>query len=128
MTSGAADIAAGRALVRRSSPAGSRIRTFSSTPGRVSTASAPSARSRSTKPCTSASGADAPAVTPTAPTPSSQAGSSSSARSIRWLATPVSAAISRNRFEFELFFEPITSTRSTCRASSRTARCRFWVA
>ena len=76
--------------------------TFSSIPPRVLTVTSNVSRRRSIRPCTSDSGADAPAVIPTVRTPSSHAGSRLSASGMRWLAVPASSPISRSRLEFEL--------------------------
>jgi hypothetical protein len=50
------------------------------------------------------------------------------ALSIRKAGTPRSAATSRRRLEFELFFEPTTNTTSACGVMNFTASWRFCVA
>ena len=65
---------------------------------------------------------------PTVSTPSSHFSSISLSSSIRCDCTPFARATSTSRFEFELFFEPITSSRSTSGSISLTAHCRLEVA
>src|SRR5262249_15549924 len=62
---------------------GKRKRTSSATPASVDTSMSPNRRSPSSTPCTSVSGADAPAVTPTELTPENHSPFSASASSIR---------------------------------------------
>ena len=90
--------------------------------------STPRARNQSQTRLTSFSGADAPDVTPTVRTPSSQAASISVSSSIRYEATPPARATSTRRFEFDELREPITSRRSTSVSISFTAHCRLEVA
>src|SRR5690348_7447624 len=110
------------------SSGGMRKRTFSVMPGSFSHSTSLSCLRRAIRFCTNSSGAEAPAVMPTAFAPLTQAGSSASASATRYALTPCTAAISRNRLEFELLAAPTTRTTSTCCASSRTARWRFCVA
>ena len=77
---------------------------------------------------TSDSGAEAPEVMPTVGDALEPGGSMSVSSSIRWAGTPISRVTSTSRLEFDEFREPITSTRSTSRASCLTAFWRFWVA
>src|SRR5690606_17252370 len=78
---------------------------------------------------TKSSGALAPAVTPTLRTPSNQAQSTSSAEpTSRASRAPARLATSTKRTEFELFGDPITSTRSACSAIAFTASWRLVVA
>ena len=74
------------------------------------------------------SGADAPDVIPTVRTPSSQRSSISVSSSIRCPDTPAARATSTSRFEFDEFFEPITSSRSISASISFTAHWRLEVA
>ena len=78
---------------------------------------------------TSTSGADAPAVMPSAPMPSRAFQSRSEARWMRKArAQPSRAATSRRRCELDELGAPTTSMASTFGATSRTAACRFVVA
>ena len=62
---------------------------------------------------TSTSGVEAPDVTPTLTLPSSQDGSISLGPLIRYAGTPSPSATSRSRLQLELFWAPITKTKST---------------
>lgn len=74
------------------------------------------------------SGADAPAVIPILLIPFSHSCFSSVMSFIKCAFTLLSFATSTSLFEFELFFEPITSISSACFDISLTAFCLFWVA
>ncbi len=65
---------------------------------------------------------------PTVPTPSSQLSRICDSSSMRCDGTPRSRVTSTSRCELDEFAEPITSTRSTSRASDLTAAWRLVVA
>jgi hypothetical protein len=88
----------------------------------------PRARNQSHTRVTSFSGAEAPDVMPTVRIPSSQASSISVSSSTRCACAPAARAVSTSRFEFDEFFEPITSRRSISESMSFTAHCRLEVA
>jgi len=102
-------------------PAGNENRTPSSTIGTDSTSSKPCSASHDSIRVTRCSGALAPEVTPTVSASATHAGSTSVSSSTRYAAAPSSRATSASRFEFEEFFEPITSTTSARGAIAFTA-------
>src|SRR6185295_3124127 len=110
-----------------SSP-GSENRTSSSTNSTSSNCRKPCSFKDSIRFSTRCSGAEAPAVTATFLTESSQAGFTSSQSFTRNERTPLLAPTSTSRFELELFSDPTTSSRSQATATAFTAICRFSVA
>ena len=98
----------------------------SSTSTNGSTRNSPNSHTRRTQACTTSSGVDAPAVSPMSPM--SQAGSMSSADSMRNAFEPSAAATSTRRFALLLAGAPTTRTVAHLGAMTFTAFCRFWVA
>src|SRR3989338_7901632 len=107
---------------------GSGNTTFSRMPCSSVTLHEPISRRRSTTPCTSVSGAEAPALMPTRVLPANHSSCNPAASFTRYAGTPTFAATSRRRLELELFGEPTTITTSHCLTSSLTASWRFCVA
>src|SRR6187401_112387 len=102
--------------------------TCSSRPTSSCAVAPPHSRNRATTCCTSSSGADAPAVTPTAFLPSNHSRCRNDASSMRYPGRPARSASSRSRLELELVIEPTTTSTSQLAMSSFTASWRFCVA
>ncbi len=98
----------------------------SSTSWNGSTSYGPSSFTRSTHPCTTDSGVEAPAVSPTSPV--SHSSRISSGPSIRYARAPSAAATSTSRFALLLAGAPTTSTVAHIGAMCLTAFWRFCVA
>src|SRR5437764_644584 len=109
-------------------PSGARKWTLSVVTASSSSSSGPSPPMAATTSPTRASGAEAPAVSPTVVASAIHAGSSSLGSSTRWARHPSRSATSTSRLEFDELAEPTTITTSARRATARTASCRFCVA
>ncbi len=102
--------------------------TCSCRPCNSSATSPPHSRSFAITPCTRISGAEAPAVSPILLIPANHSRLRSSGPSTRYPGLLFLSAISRRRLEFELDFEPTTTSTSQRPISSLTASWRFCVA